>query len=58
MDMPMLKNNTTTKPLNQNKMKREKQYEDSARVVGYAMLGGILTLIGLIIYNCIVYGIN
>jgi hypothetical protein len=39
-------------------MKREKQYEDSATFAGYAMLGGILTLIGLIIYNCIVYGIN
>lgn len=39
-------------------MKRDKQYEDSAMLAGYAMLGGILTLIGLVIYNVIVYGIN
>ena len=39
-------------------MKRDKQYEDSAKLAGYAMLGGILTLVGLVIYNVIVYGIN
>ena len=39
-------------------MKREKQYEDSAKLAGYAMLGGILTLVGLIIYNMIVYGVS
>lgn len=38
-------------------MKNEKQYEDSAKLTGYAMLGGILTLIGLIVYNVIVNGI-
>jgi hypothetical protein len=42
-------------------MKREKQYEDSATFAGYALLAlvfGIVVMIGLIIYNCIVYGIN
>jgi len=39
-------------------MKKEKQYEDSAMLAGYAMLGGILTLVGTIIYNVIVYGIS
>lgn len=38
-------------------MKSNKQYEDSAQMAGYAMLGVILTLIGLIVYNVIVYGI-
>ena len=38
-------------------MKRDKQYEDSATFAGYAMLGGIITLIGLIVYNVIVNGI-
>ena len=38
-------------------MKSNKQYEDSARLTGYAMLGGILTLIGLMVYNLIVNGI-
>mgnify|MGYP001394479343 CR=1 FL=1 len=38
-------------------MKSNKQYEDSAQMAGYAMLGGILTLIGLIAYNVIVYGV-
>jgi hypothetical protein len=38
-------------------MKSNKQYEDSAQMAGYAMLGGILTLIGLIVYNVIVYGV-
>lgn len=39
-------------------MKRERQYKDSATIAGYAMLGGILTLIGLVIYNMIVYGVS
>ena len=39
-------------------MSRDKQYEDSAKLAGYAMLGGILTLVGLVIYNVIVYGIG
>lgn len=38
-------------------MKRNKQYEDSAKLTGYAMIGGILTLIGSIVYNVIVNGI-
>ena len=38
-------------------MKNEKQYVDSAKLTGYAMIGGILTLIGSIVYNVIVYGI-
>ena len=38
-------------------MKRNKQYEDSAKLAGYAMIGGILTLIGSIVYNVIVNGI-
>ena len=37
-------------------MKRNKQYKDSAQLVGYAMVGGILTFIGLLIYNMVVYG--
>lgn len=39
-------------------MKSNKQYEDSAQMAGYAMLGGILTFIGLLIYNMIVYGVS
>ena len=39
-------------------MKREKQYEDSAMFAGYALLFGMAFMIGLIIYNCIVYGID
>ena len=39
-------------------MRSNKQYEDSARIAGYAMLGGILTLVGLVIYNMIVYGVS
>jgi len=39
-------------------MRSNKQYEDSARMAGYAMLGGILTLVGLVIYNMIVYGVS
>ena len=39
-------------------MKREKQYEDSAMFAGYALLFGTVVMIGLIIYNCIVYGIG
>jgi hypothetical protein len=39
-------------------MKSNKQYEDSAQMAGYAMLGGILTLVGLVIYNMIVYGVS
>jgi len=39
-------------------MRSNKQYEDSARMVGWAMLGGILTLVGLVIYNMIVYGVS
>jgi len=39
-------------------MRSNKQYEDSAKLAGYAMLGGILTLVGLIIYNMIVYGVS
>ena len=38
-------------------MKTKKQYEDSAQISGYAVLGGILILIGSIVYNVIVYGI-
>ena len=38
-------------------MKNEKQYEDSAKLTGYAMLGGILVLIGTVVYNVIVHGI-
>lgn len=38
-------------------MKSNRQYEDSAKLAGYAMLGGVLTLIGLIVYNVIVNGI-
>ena len=38
-------------------MKHNKQYEDSAKLTGYAMIGGILTLIGSIVYNVIVNGI-
>ena len=36
-------------------MKTKKQYEDSVGLAGYAMLGGILTFIGLLIYNVVVY---
>ena len=39
-------------------MKSNKQYEDSAKLTGWAMLGGILTLVGLVIYNMIVYGVS
>jgi nitrogen fixation protein FixH len=39
-------------------MKTKKQYKDSAQMAGYAMLGGILTFIGLLIYNMIVYGVS
>ena len=39
-------------------MRSNKQYEDSAGFAGYAVLGGILTFIGLLIYNMVVYGIN
>jgi len=38
-------------------MKRNRQYEDSARLSGYAMMACILTLIGLIAYNVIVHGV-
>ena len=38
-------------------MRSNKQYEDSARMTGYAMLGGILILVGSIVYNVIVHGI-
>ncbi len=38
-------------------MKTKKQYEDSAKLTEYAMIGGILTLIGSIVYNVIVHGI-
>ncbi len=38
-------------------MMNNKKYEDSAKLAGYSMLGGILTLIGLIVYNVIVNGI-
>ena len=38
-------------------MRSNKQYEDSAKLAGYAMIGGILTLIGSIVYNVIVHGI-
>lgn len=39
-------------------MKSEKQYKDSATIAGWAMLGGILTLVGMVIYNMIVYGVS
>ena len=39
-------------------MKTKKQYENSAGLAGYAVLGGILTFIGLLIYNMVVYGVN
>lgn len=39
-------------------MKREKQYEDSAMFAGYGLLCGIVVMVGLIIYNCIVYGVS
>jgi len=39
-------------------MKTKKQYEDSAGFAGFAVLGGILTFIGLLIYNMVVYGIG
>ena len=39
-------------------MKTKKQYGDSAQLAGYAMLGGILTFIGLLIYNMVEYGIG
>jgi len=39
-------------------MRSNKQYEDSAKLAGYAMLGGILTLVGMVIYNMIVYGVS
>ena len=38
-------------------MKRDRQYEDSARLSGYAMMVCTLTLIGLIAYNVIVHGV-
>jgi len=39
-------------------MKTKKQYGDSVGLAEYAMLGGILTFIGLLIYNMIEYGIG
>jgi len=39
-------------------MKTKKQYEDSVGLAEGAMLGVILTFIGLLIYNVIVYGIG
>ena len=39
-------------------MKTKKQYGDSAQLAGFAVLGGILTFIGLLIYNMVVYGIG
>jgi putative flippase GtrA len=39
-------------------MRSNKQYEDSAKLAEYAMLGGILTLVGMVIYNMIVYGVS
>lgn len=38
-------------------MKRNRQYEDSSRLSGYAMMVCILSLIGLIVYNVIVHGV-
>ena len=37
--------------------RREKQYEDSARFVGYTLVLAITGIIGLIVYNVIVHGI-
>jgi hypothetical protein len=39
-------------------MRIKKQYEDSVGLAGSVMLGVILTFIGLLIYNVIVYGIS
>ena len=39
-------------------MKTKKQYEDSVQLAGGAMLGVILTFIGLLIYNIVVYGVS
>ena len=38
-------------------MNRNRQYEDSSRLSGYAMMVCILSLIGLIAYNVIVHGV-
>jgi len=37
--------------------RRQQQYEDSARIVGYAMVLATIGIIGLIVYNVIVHGI-
>ncbi len=39
-------------------MKTKKQYGATAQLAEGAMLGVILTFIGLLIYNVIVYGIS
>ena len=39
-------------------MGRNKQYKDPEKLVGYAMVGGILLFIGLLIYNIVVYGVR
>ena len=37
--------------------RREKNYEDSARLAGFGMLAGVILIIGMIAYNIIVNGI-
>lgn len=39
-------------------MKRDKQYRDSALFAGIGMISFVTIVIGMIIYNIVVYGIG
>ena len=38
--------------------KSKKQYEDSSKFAALGVVGGVLVLIGLIVYNIVIYGVR
>ena len=38
--------------------KRKKQYTDSAKLAAFGIIGGLITLVSLIVYNMVVHGIS
>ncbi len=38
--------------------KSKKQYTDSAKLAAFGIIGGVITLVSLIVYNILVHGIG
>jgi len=38
--------------------KHKKQYEDSSKFVALGVVGGVLVVIGLIVYNIVIHGFS